>query len=390
MPPSWLGRCCLVALALASGGTRRSAHAFSFIPRASETPPFIPARRQVVQSLLGFGTAAMGPGDAAQAARGAAELDLEYYWRDLWGSNHERLGNVGPSPPPAMPAPRTLRDPLRALLLNDACSKDCLPTRVLMDLLSQKKKNSDTRVPDREDAWEATIQQSVEQYRQRASRSFYRRAAWQEAHVSDQYYFDLTAYAFWKTAQDLLPDPCDRDVFQRTLGQSLYQQLLSLQLLTPPNNDKNNTLVATNAQVTELLNLFTDYGLIESYTLEHPHDDDDSHAWFDAYDDADLRQGAAVNAVLRVRSAATLGASLQLTGEQSRFLPDVISPTLCALWPPGSDAVLTTWESYFLDATYRPNPKGTTLYIYSSSSASQALGATTTDSHWQNIRLLSQ
>jgi hypothetical protein len=343
----------------------RSANAFSFITSGGDAPLAASRdRRQVVQTLMGVGTAVIvGPGDAAHAARGAAELDLEYYLRDLFGSNNERLGNVAPSRPPALPAPRTLRDPFLSLLLNDACSKECLPTRVLIDILSKKKSN--TWLND--DALEATIVQSVEQYRQRARRSFSNRAAWQDDHVSDQYYFDLTAYALWKTALDLLPDPRDRDVYLRTVGQSLYQQLISLKLLTPPNPKPKeaNTLVATNAKVLELLNVFTQYGFIESYTIDNPQGDDSTNAaWlWDAYDDEDLRSGAAVNAVIRLRHAASLGAALQLTGEQSRFQPDFVSPTLCALWQAhlgGANRICTSWESYFLDATYRPNPKGMT------------------------------
>ena len=307
-------------------------------------------RRQFLQAGWAgvIHTTLIGTPLPADAARGAAELDLEYYLRDAFGKNNERLGNVLPSAPPKLVPPRTLSDPLLSLLVpnndNYSSSIDCLTTRVLMETTRDNRSAA------------TTLLAMVEEYRQRAARSFRQRAAWQEQGVADQYYFDLTAYALWKTALELLKNAEARDVFVRTLGRRIYATLVSQKVLIAPNGGAS--LVATNAPVIQLLDLFVQCGYIESYTLD-THTEDPS-IWLDGYDDEDWRSGAAVNAIVRIRNAATLGACLQLTGEQTRFLPDFLSPTLAALWETSLVANTTVaWESYFLDDTYRPNPKGT-------------------------------
>lgn len=63
-----------------------------------------------------------------------------------------------------------------------------------------------------------------------------------------------------------------------------------------------------------------------------------------------------MDVLVTVRQPATLGASLQITGEQSRFAPDFVGPTLAALWQDVA-GLSATWETYFVDSTYRPNPK---------------------------------
>jgi hypothetical protein len=346
--------------------------------------------------------------------RGAAELDLEYYIRDLFGSNHqqssERLGNVVPSPRILLPPPRTLTDPIVHWLLNDACTADCGGTWALMETI--RRSNNDNKNDDDPRRIEHDIMFRMEQYRQRVSPSFYQRAPWKKEHVSDQYYFDLTAYALWRTAADLLPNNNykDRDTYIRTLGQYIYQNMVSSNLVTTTTTTSTTTMTTTtsipkvlsgtNRYVTQILDLFTQHGYIQSYdTAMDPNDNDDDNdnddhrntVLFDTYDDEAVWLGSksgsssdggssssttVMDAIVRIYQPATLGSCLQLTGEQSRFLPDCISTTLAAMWedqipilfdpnmrssssssrPMG---VTVTWETYFLDSTYRSNPKGT-------------------------------
>ena len=92
---------------------------------------------------------------------------------------------------------------------------------------------------------------------------------------------------------------------------------------------------------------------------------------FDTYDDEALLNQSSIDVLVSIYESATLGASLQLTGEQSRFLPDYIGPTLMAMWydtiqlkqttannSTSRQTLSITYETYFLDSTYRPNPKG--------------------------------
>lgn len=72
--------------------------------------------------------------------------------------------------------------------------------------------------------------------------------------------------------------------------------------------------------------------------------------------DEALADGGTVDFLVSVLEPVTLGSALQITGEQSRFSPDLIGPTLAALWEDKA-GLSCTWETYFVDSTYRPNPK---------------------------------
>ena len=64
-----------------------------------------------------------------------------------------------------------------------------------------------------------------------------------------------------------------------------------------------------------------------------------------------------MNALISLFEPATLGASLQITGEQSRFGPDIVGGLLAAVWQQGSGIQGISWEVFFVDPEYRPNPK---------------------------------
>jgi hypothetical protein len=72
-------------------------------------------------------------------------------------------------------------------------------------------------------------------------------------------------------------------------------------------------------------------------------------------DDNALAIGASVACLVSVFEPATLGASLQITGEQSRFAPDFVAAILAALWE--TAGIQSSWKTFFVDPEYRPNPK---------------------------------
>ncbi|KAL7524004.1 hypothetical protein ACHAXR_000399, partial [Thalassiosira sp. AJA248-18] len=86
---------------------------------------------------------------------------------------------------------------------------------------------------------------------------------------------------------------------------------------------------------------------------------------FDQLDDEEISSpsgGGSVNCLLSIFDPATLGGALQITGEGSRFAPDFLGPTLAAVWERvggggGQGVVAVSFESYFVDPVYRPNPK---------------------------------
>jgi len=76
---------------------------------------------------------------------------------------------------------------------------------------------------------------------------------------------------------------------------------------------------------------------------------------FDKLDDEALLSGASVDCLVSVYKPATLGASLQITGEQPRFAPDYVRATLVAMWE--SKGIQWSWEVFFVDPKYLSNPK---------------------------------
>jgi hypothetical protein len=317
------------------------------------------SRRKWLQNgiLAGSGGILLKP-DTANAARGAFELDMEFYVRDLIGGNSKE-GNVLPSVPPSRSAPRSLSDPLLSLLLNDDCSSACLSTLALVQAVQQATKRDEKSI-------ETDIQQRTREYRARASRSFSTGSPWQVEHVSDQYYFDLTAYALWRTAADLLPNYLDRDRFVRNLGRLIFEKARLEGILRQP-QPKKGSLAGTVASMTEVLDAFTSAKFCKGYRIgeqeketkdkkkENKDKKEEKKIVFDELDDEALASGLSVDCLVSVFEPATLRASLQITGEQSRFAPDFVAATLAAVWE--TAGVQSSWETFFVDPEYRPNPK---------------------------------
>jgi hypothetical protein len=295
-------------------------------------------RRRFLEGAILTGSAWSLTSQEALAAKGAAEYDLEYYMRDLIGGNAKE-GNVQASKVPPAAPPRTLTGPLLPLLLNDDCSPACVPTQAL---LQQLKSSSDNE--------SLTITSRMNEYRDRASRSFSSRAPWKEPHVSDQYYFDLTSYALWRTAADLIPNYVQRDVFPRNIGRGIYQQATKSGLLKETVN-KKSALTSTIPAIKEIMDMFQASRYFKSFRLGEK----DQTVLFDQYDNEDLASGATVNCLVSVFEPASLGASLQITGEQSRFTPEFVGVTLAAMWE--AAGIKASYETYFVDNEYRPNPK---------------------------------
>ena len=331
------------------------------------------SRRQVLRDgtflLTTTAGALVPPADhPAHAARGAAELDLEYYVRDLVGGN-KKEGNIQASAPPITQPPRMLGELLIRLLWNtdnnnNNFTTDALPVAVLVDTVAQSSGKQQSR-----DSILQNIQTTATTIRDKASRSFYARAPWHTESVRDQYYFDLTTYALWRTAALLLPNYADRDVFVRNVGRALYQQLVVQQGLLLTAAPSSTGIVGTVDRVRHLLDVLVQNNFCTAYRLgpddvvDEPVGGKDKKSKrnepvviVDELDDQALRAGGSVDFLVSVIEPATLGAALQITGEQSRFAPDLVGPTLAALWE-DTAGLTSTWETFFIDPVYRPNPK---------------------------------
>ncbi|GAX23704.1 hypothetical protein FisN_12Hh281 [Fistulifera solaris] len=278
----------------------------------------------------------------ANAARGAAELDFEFYVRDLIGGNRPE-GNVQASTLPTLAPPRTL-SLFFEKILNKECSIECLATQQLIAQIQRREKKRETTFLEKE------IQRQVQTIREGARKSFFSRAPWESETMTDQYFFDLTAYSFWKTAAVMLPNFADRDMFVRNVGRSIYTSLRDEGLLKTKCRDES--LSSCIPCVVEVLDFFVSTNFCKAYRLGEKVDDE--YLFLDDIDNQAWSKGVSVDCLLSIFESATLGSSLQITGEQSRFIPDLVGPTIAAVWDPQSSV---QWESYFVDPEYRPNPK---------------------------------
>ena len=72
---------------------------------------------------------------------------------------------------------------------------------------------------------------------------------------------------------------------------------------------------------------------------------------FDELDDDSLISGLNVDCLVSIYGPASLGASLQINGEGSRFGPDFVGTTLAAIWD--TAGIKSSWETFFVDPEYR-------------------------------------
>uniref|UniRef100_A0A7S4AYH4 Uncharacterized protein n=1 Tax=Pseudo-nitzschia australis TaxID=44445 RepID=A0A7S4AYH4_9STRA len=304
------------------------------------------------------------PANAARA-KGAAELDLEFYLRDLVNGN-KKEGSILPSNNgPPVPPPRTLKGSILPLLLNKECSADCIPVQALIEEIEKQDKAAG-RTSTSKDAIVKDIQSRVDAIREKTKRSFLTKAPWNEEDISDQYYFDFTIYALWKTAAELIENNPNRDRFLRNIGRMLVSKLEIEGILTQsssPQQQKlskdNGVLVSSIPVIMELLNIFKTSGYCKNYRIRSSDSADavsDDLPVFDELDDESLSMVGTTNCLVSIYEPAVLGASLQINGENSRFAPDFIGPSLAAIWE-RNGGIRSTWDVFFVDPVYRPNPK---------------------------------
>lgn len=288
----------------------------------------------------------------ARAAKGAAEYDLEFYMRNLIQGNNPREGNIQATLPPPSSPPRTLLVLVEGIL-NNQLNSNCIALRTLSQI---------TQVPVED------ISDKIRIFRQKVAPAFAVRAKWLQESVTDEYYFDLTCYALYRTAADLMPRPSDyklRDLWVRTLGQEIYEYMLlqtsssswKLSSLRTKLPSKIHKLTDTIPILQQILDDFQSNNFIISYSLGDKNDDLRTGSnVFDAFDDQDIESGLSVNCLVSLKRPATLTSSLQIVGEGSRFIPEFIGTTIAAMWRKEIGRKVE-YETYFVDEEYRPNPK---------------------------------
>uniref|UniRef100_A0A7S1BIH4 Uncharacterized protein n=1 Tax=Corethron hystrix TaxID=216773 RepID=A0A7S1BIH4_9STRA len=323
-------------------------------------------------SFLIYAAALASPSPAA-AARGAFELDAEYYLRSALTGN-ARVGPAGPSPRPPPPPPRTLSGPAWSAVVGEgADGSEGLIVRGLASVASRS--GSDVAAAVRKYMDDGSVRRSFWSARPWSS-SFDSSAV--DPSLSNEYYFDFYCYAVWRAAADLLQeDYVRRDRFVRDVGRDLWVGTIKPKTDLPTGNLQPS--VICDKVLTAVLDTLREGGMIKSYQFGNSNgasgDYDDAgtkmkgkekkdgtesrppqQPVLDTIDDDFFAAGSSLDVVLTLVRPATLGSSLQITGEGSRFSPDLVSPVITAAWEDLAGANVK-FESYFVDGEYRPNPK---------------------------------
>jgi len=268
---------------------------------------------------------------------------------------NKKEGNLPASNAPPPHPPRNLEGQLLPLLLDDEL-QSCIPIQELADIAN---------IPI------STLSKQVGSFRSKVETVFKTTHPWKEESVHDEYYFDLTCYALWRTASVAIPqDFSKRDVFIRSIGRRLLNEITSQGMISKSsietlNSSSQKTLMLTDTVpcIIEILNLFQSTNYCTNYRLGDKNDVERTGLnVFDQLDDEEISSpsgAGSVNCLVSVFDPAALGGALQITGEGSRFAPDFVGPTLAAVWERvgGEGVVAVSFESYFVDPVYRPNPK---------------------------------
>ncbi|KAL7497625.1 hypothetical protein ACHAWT_009168 [Skeletonema menzelii] len=181
-------------------------------------------RRSFLSVPLSSVILAAGLPSNANAAKGAAEYDLEYYMRDLFMGNKKEGNLPVSSAPPAAP-PRTLREPLLPLLLDDEVQSS-IPIQEL---------SRTTKIPI------GSLAEQVTAFRTKVAPAFQASHPWQKESVSDEYYFDLTCYALWKVASTTIQDYSNDE--ERS-GLKVFDELDDDEISSPNGAGSVNCLVS--------------------------------------------------------------------------------------------------------------------------------------------------
>lgn len=309
---------------------------------------------------------------AATVGQNQAVYDLQFYLRDLIQGNNIQ-GNLPASKPPTPPKPpRTLIGPLVPLLLNNDCTSSCVPAQELSILLSSGSSPLITTTAN-------VISNTMMMYRINAIKAGYGSFhQWLSEDVSDEYYFDLTSYALWRAAASLLPTTASRDIFARNVGRTLYKEMKRMPIIfaveeegggnygttlknIPPASITTSQLSnAILPKLYSILNAFESAQFISAYrvTRDESYSAADDDPLFDDDDDQDYyKKENSLNILVSLYNPTTIQAALQITGEGSRFIPDFVGCTIAAMLEDAVQASTVTYESYFVDPVYRPNPK---------------------------------
>lgn len=281
------------------------------------------SRREAAAALLS--AAVLLPASAQARTKGAAEMDLEYYWKALTkGGKADYEGYV------PFPAPAALDELLANTLLR------------VVDRAAEASFGSFSASYQLEVSRELERLQSDVRKRSRLQDDF----AWDA--VKNEYVFDAQLLARYVVLGQLLPVLNDRAVFTNRVALDVLSVYLASKDASLDFVDANaEGAMAAFQRLQALLDRMVEGGVISSFKFESPGKQTVAQLAED-WDD-----GLPISLQVSVKRPVTVTSTAALAARNQRFHPDVVAgPMLKYLEQCGFRLMA---EEYVMDSQYRPN-----------------------------------
>lgn len=246
--------------------------------------------------------------DPVHAAQGAAEMDMEYYIRNVFNLQSDQKAKV--------------RTVFKSPRMIDSTFADAVQTRI-MNLLGPTFSLKD---------FDTNIASSLPSFREFAPIV--------HEDNSDQYYFDLRMYCIYKQAAQILITSEERVRFRNLVGDRVLDLIMAG---IPVRKATNQEEIAKGIEL--LLDFFQKSGQISSYVFDSSDFGDQEFA------DKSFQQRMPISTTIQLKEPCTVLSFIQGVKENTFFHPDIIGTTLVSyLHYCGFGG---RYEDYLLDNFYR-------------------------------------
>lgn len=273
-------------------------------------------------------TAVFGGPKVASAAKGAFEMDAEYYISNLLNKNKGEAAKTGESRRPIYRSPRKL----------DAAAANAVYDKLIDLVIAGADGNTKVNKDD--------LMKKVSDLRVKKLDYFRSFAPIVKEDLSDQYYFDITLYCLYQVTQGIIPTSEKRVKFRTAVGEAVYDAVVAKKgegeggagAATVPVRQAVNDVVSTLERLKQT-------NFIASYTFDAD----------DASDEQFARETFAVNAPVSfqvtINEPANLLSFIQGQIDDTFFHPEIIGSCVAASLR--RNGYWSKYEDYLLDNYYR-------------------------------------
>lgn len=276
--------------------------------------------RDFIGTMVILGTS-LGFAGSACAAKGAFEMDAEYYLNNIFSGNKGEAAKTGTERRPIYKSARKVASSTSEAIYSE-----------IVDLVVESSKTKVTR--------EEVLEQ-VDSLRASKLPYFKAFAPLAEESLADQYFLDVTLYCLYQVAAKLIPSSQERVKFRTKVGARVLALMRSGNALST----STPSIQRTVSIITALLKELKDKGIIASFIF------DDEDAGDVLFAEQAFEQKAPVSFQVTVNEPVTLLSFLEGQREDTFFHPEIIGSSIAALCR--KLGFHSKFEDYLLDNYYR-------------------------------------